>query len=89
MLFEIAIVLEYSLILILLGETTFDTKGGIIIACDLEGLIVRQFLLIQWDTLESFSFILISSSHILEALINKVESKSQGILFKQFCRSLI
>ena len=46
------------------GETTCDSKGGIIIACDLEGLIVRQFLFIHWDNQESPLFILISSLHI-------------------------
>ena len=75
----------------LLGETTCDSKGSIIIAWNLEGLIVRQFLLIYWDTLESSSFILISSSHILEALINKAVSSAKNlwILFEQFCSSLI
>ena len=42
---EIAIVLELSLILILVGQTTSVNKGVIIIGCDLEGLIIRQFLL--------------------------------------------
>ena len=41
----LAIVLEISLIVILVGETTCDSKGGIIIACDLEELIVKKFLL--------------------------------------------
>ena len=55
-----AILLTLSLILILGGETTCNNKGGIIIACDLDKLMVRQFLLIHWDTLESFSFIFMS-----------------------------
>ena len=50
MLSEIVIILELGLILILLAETTSDSNGGIIIiACDLEGLIVRPFLLIHWE----------------------------------------
>ena len=55
--------------LILVGETTCDSKGGIIIACDVERLIIRQFLLIRWDTPESSLFILISSLNILVVLV--------------------
>ena len=39
---EIVIVLELSLILILVGKTTCDSKGSIIIACNLKGLIVNK-----------------------------------------------
>ena len=52
---------KLSLILVLVGKTTFVNKGVIIRACDLEGLIVKQFLPIYSYTPESSSFILISS----------------------------